>query len=231
MSQEIPTTIKSTMAFVFTTYSFDGEHSLWRGPYWECLLTGHFNYKVCFQVFVCVCDREVFSHLFATMSKYQFSSKIQLGFRQYMMVDNSSFEEGNLYEHSCAFLWLPILQLSRHKHKRNVLESKLFLSLVHSMSTPFALERRLYNYEICLKALKTILDIVLQSGMGCLRMYGGGTFIHLCLVSISLKCDYSNIFKCFIQMYSHQVLTSFYILCFKRKSARYLTLVLKMWDK
>jgi len=54
------------------------------------------------------------------MSKYQFSSKIQLGFRQYMMVDNSSFEEGNLYEDSWAFLWLPILQSSRHKHKKRL---------------------------------------------------------------------------------------------------------------
>jgi hypothetical protein len=118
MSEEIRTTVKSTMAFVFTTYGFDGEHSLWKGPYWNCLLTGHFNYKVCFQVVVCVRDREVFSHLFATMSKYQFSSKIQLGFRQYMMADNSSFEEGNLYEDSCVFLWLRILQSSRRKHKK-----------------------------------------------------------------------------------------------------------------
>jgi len=79
--------------------------------------------------------------------------------------------------------------------KKDLLESKLFMSLVQSMSTPFVLEQRFYNYEICLKALKTILDLVLQSGMGCLRMHGGGTFIHLCLVSISLKCGYSNIFK------------------------------------
>ncbi len=79
--------------------------------------------------------------------------------------------------------------------KKDALESKSLLSLVQSMSKPFALERRLYNYEICLKALKTILDLVLQSGMGCLSMCGGETLIHLCLVSISLKCGYSNIFK------------------------------------
>lgn len=91
--------------------------------------------------------------------------------------------------------------------KKDVLESKLLLSLVQSMSMPFALERRLYNYEICLKAVKTILDLVLQSGMGCFRMYVGRTLIHLCLVSISLKCGYSNIFK------SNSY--KFYILCFK----------------
>jgi hypothetical protein len=39
--------------------------------------------------------------------------------------------------------------------KKDMLESKSLLSLVQSMSTPFALERRLYNYEICVKALKT----------------------------------------------------------------------------
>lgn len=35
-----------------------------------------------------------------------------------MMADNSSFEEENLYEDYCAFLWLPILQSSRRKHKK-----------------------------------------------------------------------------------------------------------------
>jgi len=31
--------------------------------------------------------------------------------------------------------------------------------------------------------------------MGCLNVCGRGALIHLCLVSISLKCIYSNIFK------------------------------------
>jgi len=35
----------------------------------------------------------------------------------------------------------------------------------------------------------------IECSVGCFNVYGRGALIHLCLVSISLKCVYSNIFK------------------------------------
>jgi hypothetical protein len=93
-----------------------------------------------------------------------------------------------------------------------VLGSKLFPTLVQSTSLPFTAYQRLYKYEICLQALKTIMDLVLQNGMGCLSVYGGGTFIHLCLVSGPLKCALMKYFQ------------MFYLIEFKG-------LVLKMYEK
>jgi hypothetical protein len=69
-----------------------------------------------------------------------------------------------------------------------MLRSRLFLSLVQSTSLLIPLDQKLYNYEICFKALKMIMNPILQSGMGCLSVYEGGAFILLCLVSTSLKC-------------------------------------------
>lgn len=91
--------------------------------------------------------------------------------------------------------------------KKDVLKSKLFLSLVLSTRLLIPSDQKLYNYEICFKALKMIMDPILQSGMGCLNMYEGGAFILLCLVSILLKCIQSNIFKCSIPIYSNETLT------------------------
>jgi hypothetical protein len=70
--------VLSIMAFVSTTYNFDREHSIWKGPDWECKFIGFFNCKVCFQFVMYLCDREAFSHLFPNVIKYQFSSKFQL---------------------------------------------------------------------------------------------------------------------------------------------------------
>ncbi len=67
--------MSSIMAFVSITYNFVGECLIWTRLDQECFLTGLFNCKVCFQAIICVCDRKAFSHLFAIMSKYQFSSK------------------------------------------------------------------------------------------------------------------------------------------------------------
>jgi hypothetical protein len=49
-----------TMAFLSTTYNFDGECPIWKGLDWECLLIGLFNCKVCFQSVICICDRKAF---------------------------------------------------------------------------------------------------------------------------------------------------------------------------
>jgi hypothetical protein len=40
--------VLSTMAFLSTNYTFDGECAVWKGPDCECLLIGLLNYKVCF---------------------------------------------------------------------------------------------------------------------------------------------------------------------------------------
>lgn len=111
------------------------------------------------------------------------------------------------------------------------MKSKLFLSLVLSTCLLIPSDQKLYNYEICFKALKMIMDPILQSGMGCLNMYEGGAFILLCLVSILLKCIQSNIFKCSIPIYSNETLTCVFNLFFKRECAWCLTLVLKKWGK
>jgi hypothetical protein len=78
-----------------------------------------------------------------------------------------------------------------------MLGSKLFPTLVQNTSSPFLANQRLYKYEISLEALKTIMDPVLQNGMGCLSVYGGGTFIHLYLVSGPLKCALMKYFQMF----------------------------------
>jgi hypothetical protein len=57
--------------------------------------------------------------------------------------------------------------------KKNVLRSKTFPSLVQNIGTPFPMEQIIYNYEINPKAFKAILNLVLQSGMGCLSVNGG----------------------------------------------------------
>ncbi len=38
--------VSSNVAFVMTTYNYVGKHAIWKGPNWECLLTGLFNSKV-----------------------------------------------------------------------------------------------------------------------------------------------------------------------------------------
>jgi hypothetical protein len=60
----------SIMAFVSTTYKFDEEHSIWKGPYWEFMFIGFFNCKVYFQLVIYLCNRKAFSHLFPTVTKY-----------------------------------------------------------------------------------------------------------------------------------------------------------------
>jgi hypothetical protein len=123
--------MSSIMAFVSITYNFVGECSLWTWLDWECLLTGLFNCKVCFQAIICVCDRKAFSHLFAIVSKYQFSSKFWLEFRQYMVVDiEVPLTKETLHEDSHVLLSLSLLQMSRYKHKKDVLEFRSFMSLV-----------------------------------------------------------------------------------------------------
>jgi hypothetical protein len=178
-----------TMAFVSITYSFDGERSIWKGPNWECMLIGFFNCKVCFQFVVYLCDREAFLHLFPTVTKYQFLSKLRLEFEQYMAVETKAPLEKE------TFMKTPVLfyaYLFFHRIgvniKKDVLGSKLFSSLVQSKGLPIPSDQKSYNYEICFKALKMIMDPILQSGMECLSVYEGETLILLCLVSIPLKC-------------------------------------------
>jgi hypothetical protein len=60
--------VPSTMTFLSTTYSFEGERAIWKGPNWECLLNSLLNYKVYFQSIICICNRVAFSHLFATVT-------------------------------------------------------------------------------------------------------------------------------------------------------------------
>jgi hypothetical protein len=81
--------------------------------------------------------------------------------------------------------------------KKDVMGSKSLPTLIKSTSLLFLVDQRLYKYKICLEALKTIMDPILQNAMGCLNMYEGGAFIHLCLVSGPLKCALMKFFKSF----------------------------------
>jgi hypothetical protein len=181
--------VLSTMAFVSTTYNFDGERSIWKGPDWECMFIGFLACKVCFQFVVYLCDREAFLHLFPTMTKYQFSSKLQLEFELYMAVETKVPLEKETFTKTLV-LFYAYLFFNRVgvNIKKDVLGSKLFSSLVQSKGLPIPSDQKLYNYEICFEALKMIMDPILQRGMGCLNVYEGGALILLCLVSISLKC-------------------------------------------
>jgi hypothetical protein len=77
----------STVAILSITYNIERECVVWKGPNWECLLSGLFNYKVYFQSVFYICNREAFSHLFAIVTKYKFSSKLRLEFGQYMVIE------------------------------------------------------------------------------------------------------------------------------------------------
>jgi hypothetical protein len=59
-------------------------------------------------------------------------------------------------------------------------------TLIHELK-PHLANWKLHNHEITLNTLMTILAPILQSGMGCLYVYGEGTLIHLCLVSNELN--------------------------------------------
>lgn len=116
--------------------------------------------------------------------------------------------------------------------KKDMLGSKLLPLLVQIMDSPYPLNQRLYKYEICLKVLKMIMDLVLQNGMECLSVYRRGAFIHFCLVSGSLKCALMNFFQMFYSIkFKSKPLQEFFLIFFRRKNARYLTLVLKMREK
>jgi hypothetical protein len=77
----------SNMAFLSTSYSFEWECAIWKGLDWECLFINLLNYKVYFQSIICICNREALSHIFTTVTKYQFLLKLQLEFGQYMAVE------------------------------------------------------------------------------------------------------------------------------------------------
>lgn len=94
-----------------------------------------------------------------------------------------------------------------------------FKAQVQSTGSPFPTNQRLYKYEICLEAFKTIMDLILQNGMGCLSVYGGGTLIHLYLVSEPLKCALMKYFQMFhlIEFKSKPLHTFFLKIVSKKK--------------
>jgi hypothetical protein len=210
-----------TMAFVLTTYNFVGKHAIWKGLDWECLLTSLLP-----SCHMCVWWKGFFATLHI-VSKYQFSSKFWLEFGQYITTNRKVLLKRRTFMKILILFYIYLLfNRIGINIKKDVLGFRSLLSLVQSTNTYFPVEQKFYKYEISLEVLKTILDLILWSGMGCLSVYETRALIHLCLVSISLECV--NVLRKYIQI---QFLQVFFLLCSRRESARYLTLFLKTWDK
>jgi hypothetical protein len=123
--------VPSTMAFLSTTYSFDEECVVWKGPNWECLLTSLFNCKVYFQFVIYICDREAFLHLLARMTNYQFSLKLWLEFGQYMAVKTKvPLRKESFMKTLVLFYAYVFFNQVGMNIKKDVLSSKLLPSLV-----------------------------------------------------------------------------------------------------
>jgi hypothetical protein len=127
------------------------------------LLTGLFNCKVCFQAIICVCDRKAFSHLFAIVSKYQFSSKFWLEFGQYMVVDiEVPLRKETLHEDSHVLLSLSLLQWVGINIKKMCLDLDHFH---HWFKAHLRLFHRNKGFIITRYALKLSKQFGMQHGM------------------------------------------------------------------
>jgi hypothetical protein len=159
------------MALLSTIDNFDGECPIWKGLDWKCLLTSLLNCKVCFQFVICICDRKAFLHLFAIVTKYQFSLKFQLEFGQYMVTKTKVLLGKETFMETLLLFYAYLFFDQVGVNIKDILGSKSLLSLVRSIGFPFPSYQRLYKYEICFKALKTTMDPILQSGMEFFSVY------------------------------------------------------------
>jgi hypothetical protein len=85
---------------VYTTHTLKDILATWKGPNWECFITGLLEAKATFKVVVYVCDRESFKHMLTTILKFVFVMKVQFEFGQYMVraAKNKSFSKGLMEE-------------------------------------------------------------------------------------------------------------------------------------
>ncbi len=120
---------------------------------------------------ICICDRKAFLHLFAIVTKYQFSLKFQLEFGQYMVTKTKVLLGKETFMETLLLFYAYLFFDQVGVNIKDILGSKSLLSLVRSIGFPFPSYQRLYKYEICFKALKTTMDPILQSGMEFFSVY------------------------------------------------------------
>lgn len=69
-----------SIVMVCTIHTLKKIFVVWKGPNWEFFIIGLLDAKVTFKVVVCVCDRKSFKHLFTTILKSLFVTKVQFEF-------------------------------------------------------------------------------------------------------------------------------------------------------